>query len=153
MGMLAETTIIDYCLLFADQRKQTSVFRFRLQQTNESLPFFRFCIYIYIETLNICCYFKWKTEVFPTRLLTSEDECKWFWHQMIYFPGTINIVNTQLHCRTYITMNLFFILQLCTLTLTLCMLAILSRDGVVFFLPHPLPHLWLWVTSSLLLCL
>ncbi len=27
--------------------------------------------------------------LFPTRLLTSEDEYKWFWHQMIYFPGTI----------------------------------------------------------------
>jgi hypothetical protein len=34
--------------------------------------------------------------VFPTRLLTSEDECKWFWHQMIYFPGTINTVSTWL---------------------------------------------------------
>ncbi len=32
--------------------------------------------------------------MFPTRLLTSEDECKWFWHQMIYFPGTINTVST-----------------------------------------------------------
>jgi hypothetical protein len=20
---------------------------------------------------------------------TSEDECKWYWHQMIYFPETI----------------------------------------------------------------
>jgi hypothetical protein len=37
--------------------------------------------------------------------------------------------------------NLFFILQLSMLTLTLCMLVILSRDGVVFFLPHSLPHL------------
>ncbi len=33
--------------------------------------------------------FKWGPYLFPTRLLTSEDECKWFWHQMIYFPGTI----------------------------------------------------------------
>ncbi len=79
--------------------------------------------------------------MFPTRLLTSEDECKWFWHQMIYFPGTINTVNTRLHYYTYITMNLSFILQLCTLTLTLCMLAFLSREGVVFFLPYLLSHL------------
>ncbi len=33
--------------------------------------------------------------MFPTRLLTSEDEYKWFWHQMIYFPGTINIVSIR----------------------------------------------------------
>ncbi len=33
-------------------------------------------------------------DLFPTRLLTSEDECKWFWHQMIYFPGTINTMST-----------------------------------------------------------
>ncbi len=37
--------------------------------------------------------------MFPTRLLTSEDEYKWFWHQMIYFPGTINIVSTRLYCH------------------------------------------------------
>ncbi len=36
--------------------------------------------------------------LFPTRLLTSEDEYKWLWHQMIYFPGTINIVSTWLYC-------------------------------------------------------
>jgi hypothetical protein len=39
--------------------------------------------------------------VFPTQLRTSEDEYKWFWHQMIYFPGTINIVSTW----TYIYIN------------------------------------------------
>jgi hypothetical protein len=33
--------------------------------------------------------------LFPTRLLTSEDECKWFWHQMIYFPGIINTMSTS----------------------------------------------------------
>jgi hypothetical protein len=32
--------------------------------------------------------------MFPTRLLTSEDEYKWYWHQMIYFPETINTINT-----------------------------------------------------------
>jgi hypothetical protein len=32
--------------------------------------------------------------VFPTRLLTSEDEYKWYWHQMIYFPETINTIST-----------------------------------------------------------
>jgi hypothetical protein len=32
MGTFAETAIVDYRLLFADQEKQTSVFRFRMQQ-------------------------------------------------------------------------------------------------------------------------
>jgi hypothetical protein len=36
------TAFVDYLLSFADQGKRTSVFRFRLQQTNGSLrfPFF-----------------------------------------------------------------------------------------------------------------
>ncbi len=39
--------------------------------------------------------------LFPTRLLTSEDEYKWYWHQMIYFPETINTVSTRIyiHCQ------------------------------------------------------
>jgi hypothetical protein len=37
VGTFAETAIIDYRLLFADQGKQTSTFR--LQQPNGSLPF------------------------------------------------------------------------------------------------------------------
>jgi hypothetical protein len=36
---LAETAILDYSLSFADQGKQTSLSRFRLQQANGSLPF------------------------------------------------------------------------------------------------------------------
>jgi hypothetical protein len=32
--------------------------------------------------------------LFPTRLLTSEDEYKWYWHQIIYFPETINTMST-----------------------------------------------------------
>ncbi len=86
-------------------------------------------------------YGKWPKALFPTRLLTSEDECKWFWHQMIYFPGTINIVSIQLYCHAYITMNLFCILQLCTSTLTLCMLASWSREGVVFVVLSSSSHL------------
>jgi hypothetical protein len=39
MGTFAETAIVDYRLSFSDHGKQTSVFRFRLQQTNASLPF------------------------------------------------------------------------------------------------------------------
>jgi hypothetical protein len=39
MGTFAETAIVNYHLSFADQGNQTSVFRFRLQQTNESFPF------------------------------------------------------------------------------------------------------------------
>jgi hypothetical protein len=38
MGTFAETAYINYSLSFAYQRKQTSVFRFCLQQTNGSLP-------------------------------------------------------------------------------------------------------------------
>jgi hypothetical protein len=39
MGTFAETAIVKYRLSLADQGKQTSVFRFHFQQTNESLPF------------------------------------------------------------------------------------------------------------------
>jgi hypothetical protein len=39
MDMFAEIAMVDYCLSFADQGKQTSVIRFHLQQTNGSLPF------------------------------------------------------------------------------------------------------------------
>ncbi len=60
MGTFAETANVDYCLSFADQGKQTSVFY--LQKTNRSLPFaankwkfpfslssvFQIYIYIYI---------------------------------------------------------------------------------------------------------
>jgi hypothetical protein len=38
--------------------------------------------------------------LFPTRLLTSEDEYKWYWHQMIYFPETINTVSTWILSTT-----------------------------------------------------
>jgi hypothetical protein len=39
MGTFAETAILDNRLSFADQGKQTPVFRFRLQQTKGSLTF------------------------------------------------------------------------------------------------------------------
>jgi hypothetical protein len=39
MGTFAETAIVDYRLSFADQGNQTSVFCFRSQQRNGSLPF------------------------------------------------------------------------------------------------------------------
>ncbi len=39
MGTFAETTIVDYRLLFTDHGKQTSVFCFHLQQANGSLAF------------------------------------------------------------------------------------------------------------------
>jgi hypothetical protein len=38
MGTFAKTAILNYLVLFANQGKQTSVFRFRLQQTNGSFP-------------------------------------------------------------------------------------------------------------------
>jgi hypothetical protein len=39
MGTFAETVDYRYYLSFADQGKQTSVFQFRLHETNRSLPF------------------------------------------------------------------------------------------------------------------
>jgi hypothetical protein len=39
MGTFAETAIVDYCLSFADQGKQTGVLHICLQQKNVSLPF------------------------------------------------------------------------------------------------------------------
>jgi hypothetical protein len=54
-----------------------------------------------------------ENKLFPTRLLTSEDEYKWFWHQMSYFPGTINIVSTRLYTSI---MDSLFLFQQCTST-------------------------------------
>ncbi len=54
MGMFAETAIVNYYLLFADQGKQTSVFHFRFP--------FPFSAYIYIYwniSIYICCHFKY----------------------------------------------------------------------------------------------
>jgi hypothetical protein len=39
MSTFAETAIVDYRLLFADQGKQTSKFHYSLQQTNGSFQF------------------------------------------------------------------------------------------------------------------
>jgi hypothetical protein len=39
MGTFAETAIVDNRISFADQGKQTFVFRFHLQQTNRSMSF------------------------------------------------------------------------------------------------------------------
>jgi hypothetical protein len=39
MGTFAETTIVHYCLSFADQEKEKSFFRFCSEQTKGSLPF------------------------------------------------------------------------------------------------------------------
>jgi hypothetical protein len=33
--------------------------------------------------------FRWIVPVPDTASRTSEDECKWYWHHMIYFPETI----------------------------------------------------------------
>ncbi len=83
-----------------------------------------------------------ENKLFLTRLLTSEDEYKWYWHQMIYFPETINTVSTL----NTITLTRSLVLsQLCT-PLTLCMLASWSHEGAVFldFLSSSHP-----ITSSL----
>jgi hypothetical protein len=39
MGTFADTANVDYLLSFADEGKQTSLFRFGVQQTIKSLPF------------------------------------------------------------------------------------------------------------------
>jgi hypothetical protein len=53
MGMFAETAIVDYHFSFADQGKQTSVFHFRLQQTN-----LKFAISVFfLQKPNRCCRF------------------------------------------------------------------------------------------------
>ncbi len=90
--------------------------------------------------------------LFPTRLLTSEDECKWFWHQMIYFPGTINKVSIQLYCHTYIqwTCSLSFSYahrhSLCACWHSETVKGSSSSSSLRLLIS-------LWVTSSLLLCL
>ncbi len=38
-GTFVETAIVDYHVSFADQGEQSSVFNFRLQQTNRNIPF------------------------------------------------------------------------------------------------------------------
>jgi hypothetical protein len=47
MGTFAGAANVDYRFLFADQGKQTSVYRFRLQKKKEKLPFF---VNTYIQT-------------------------------------------------------------------------------------------------------
>ncbi len=80
--------------------------------------------------------------LFPTRLLTSEDEYKWYCHQMIYFSETINTVSTL----NTITLTRSLVLsQLCT-PLTLCMLASWSHEGAVFLDLLSSSH---FITSSL----
>jgi hypothetical protein len=92
MGRFAETSDVDYGLLFADQGKQTSVFR--LQKRNGSLPFlFTVCnkqmkvavFYIYIYLYIIYIYLhdaisnvKWKTEAqtITLNLFTVCSSCK-----------------------------------------------------------------------------
>jgi hypothetical protein len=82
--------------------------------------------------------------MFPTRLLTSEDEYKWYWHQMIYFPETINTVSTWIY-----TLPTFTFIFLLSTTLTLCMLAFQSREGVVFLVLLSSSHLTMYHVLSL----
>jgi hypothetical protein len=58
MGTFAETAIVDDSLSFADQEKQTSVFHFRLRQTNGSLSL-SFSVYIHTYMYKYF-YGKWK---------------------------------------------------------------------------------------------
>jgi hypothetical protein len=87
MGRYAETATVDHLLSFADLWKQSSVFRFPLQQTNGSLPFpfsvcskqtevviflvSVFCIYIYGKQnyIYISCCFKQKTKKRPPQAI------------------------------------------------------------------------------------
>ncbi len=82
--------------------------------------------------------------LFPTRLLTSEDEYKWYWHQMIYFPETINTVSTWIY-----TSPRHSLLSSCLAQqLTLCMLASQSREGVVFLVLLSSSHLTVYHVLS-----
>jgi hypothetical protein len=92
--------------------------------------------------------------LFPTRLLTSEDECKWLWHQMIYFPGTINIVSTRLYCHIYCTyINNGFTLHLPAMHINL-LCACWHSEAVKgsSSLSSRRLLISLWVTSPLFLC-
>jgi hypothetical protein len=68
-------------------------------------------------------------QLFPTRLLTSEDEYKWYWHQMIYFPETINTISMYNNYTFTDTFTCFFLSY--ARQHTLCMLASRSHAGVV----------------------
>jgi hypothetical protein len=77
--------------------------------------------------------------VFPTRLLTSKDEYKWYWHKMIYFPETIITINTTIqryqHIHLFLSSYAHYSLCACwhpkamkgSSSLTSCRLLILSR--------------------------
>jgi hypothetical protein len=58
MGSFAETSIVDYHFLYADQGKQTLVFHFHFQQTNRSLPFTLFSIDRKQTEVAIFCQFR-----------------------------------------------------------------------------------------------
>ncbi len=64
MGTFAETAIVYYRLSFANQGKQISVFCFRLQQANGSLPF------LFAATISVSSIF---------RLRNSENMKTWTW--------------------------------------------------------------------------
>ncbi len=76
--------------------------------------------------------------LFPTLLLTSEDEYKWYWHQMIYFPETYNKYNkyniTDAFTPIFLAMHINFLCACWHLkamkgssSLSSCRLLILSR--------------------------
>ncbi len=87
--------------------------------------------------------------MFPTWLLTSEDEYKWYWHQMIYFPETINTISTlnttlTTHFRSFLLSCAHYLLCACwhpeavevSSFLTSCRLLILSRPVTSFLFPY-----------------
>jgi membrane protein YdbS with pleckstrin-like domain len=85
MGTSAETAIIDYCLSFADQGKQISIFSvFVCSKQMDLLCSVGFVfLYIYVAVVSICtvyeyifCHFKWKKEAqaIPYRLLIVQTE-------------------------------------------------------------------------------
>jgi hypothetical protein len=82
--------------------------------------------------------------VLDTTSHTSEDECKWYWHQMIYFPGTRIQSGAVFDGDTLHTLCYSFVQ--CTATLTLCITGSCSHNGAVFCV---LGHL---AMSSLLHC-
>jgi hypothetical protein len=90
--------------------------------------------------------------VFPTRLLTSEDDYKWYWHQMVYFPETINTVSTMnttssLHSR--VSSQAMHTNLLCACWHLEAMKGSSSLTSCHLLIPSRLPSSFVWAQLTL----
>ncbi len=101
------------------------------------------CQIFALATEKLCLLSYWLTGglqvLFPTR------QYKWYWHQMIYFPETINTVSTRIYTSPTHSLSS----SSCAHQLTLCMLASWSREGVVFLALLSSSHLTTYHVLSL----